>query len=448
VALGPASFLTQFPATSVTVALPHIGHDLAAGVSGLQWVVVAYTLAFAVLLLSGGALADRLGPRRACLIGYGTFAAASLACAAAPTIGLLNLARAAQGVGAALVLPASLALLRQASEGDSGRFTRSLGIWAAIGGASFAAGPLIGGALLTWADWRVSFLPSVPACALGAFFAAGWFRDEPPAEPRKPLDLAGQALAALALCALLTATVLARSGGLLDPWVLACTALAAAAAAAFVLQERRHEAPVLPLGFFREPTFSSPALIGILTNAAFSGILFVLTLYLQRSLGYSTMEAGLAFLPLTATLIVANLLSGRFIARTGPRAPIIVGTALSALGYGLLAPLGADSTLAEMLPGFLLIPLGVGMTVPAIMAANLASVEPRWSGTASAVLNVARQVGGAAGVAAFGALIADETAAGVLPALPAAALVSAALLVASLVSALLMKPRDAPGVGS
>jgi DHA2 family methylenomycin A resistance protein-like MFS transporter len=126
--------------------------------------------------------------------------------------------------------------------------------------------------------------------------------------------------------------------------VLACTALAAAAAAAFVLQERRHEAPVLPLGFFREPAFSIPALIGILTNAAFSGILFVLTLYLQRSLGYSTMEAGLAFLPLTATLIVANLLSGRFIARTGPRAPIIVGTALSALGYGLLAPLGADST--------------------------------------------------------------------------------------------------------
>jgi MFS transporter, DHA2 family, methylenomycin A resistance protein len=432
----------QLDVTIVNVALPKISAEFGASVTDLQWVIDAYTLGFAALLLSAGVVVDRWGAKRVFMSGFVGFAAASLACGLAPSPGFLNATRAIQGIGAALLVPSSLAILNDACAHDSRLRARAIGIWTAAGGVAIAAGPVVGGFLLTGLGWRSIFLVNLPICAFGIALTLRWVPSTQPdkGKPRS-FDLAGQALAIIALTAFIGAIIEVRPLGITHPIVAAGILLAFAAGAAFIAVEARTASPMLPLFFFRLPGFTPAIAFGVLANCTYYGIIFVLSLYLQKALGYSTVQAGLAFLPLTGTFIASNMASGWMAGRIGSRAPMILGGLIGAVGYGLLDRLGGRSTFVDMLPGFILIPAGMGLAVPAMTTAILSSVDRARSGTASAVLNAARQVGGAIGVAAFGALIGEVTAERIISGLNIAALTSAALLIFATIAALFVRPK-------
>jgi DHA2 family methylenomycin A resistance protein-like MFS transporter len=303
------------------------------------------------------------------------------------------------------------------------------------------------GFLLTALGWRSIFLVNIPICALGLGLT---LRCVPPAQrdrrKHRTFDLAGQALAIVALTALIGAVIETRPLGLTHPVVAGCSLLAFGAGAAFIAVEARTAFPMLPLHFFRRPGFTPAIVFGVLVNCTYYGIIFVLSLYLQKALGYSTVQAGLAFLPLTGTFIASNIGSGWMTSRTGSRAPMILGGLIGAIGYALLVRLGSRSTFFDMLPGFVLIPAGIGLAVPAMTTAILSSVDRDWSGTVSAVLNAARQVGGAIGVAVFGALVSEVTAEQITSGLNVAAWTAAALsIIATLVALSVRGGRDPRG---
>ncbi|WP_175921527.1 MFS transporter [Burkholderia latens] len=448
--------VTQLDVTIVNIALAHLAGDLHLPVAGLQWVVDAYTLAFAVLMLSAGALGDRFGARRLYVAGLVLFALASLACGAAGAPAMLIAARALQGAGAAAMLPNSLALLNGACRHDPRVRARAVGWWTAAGSIAIAAGPVVGGLLIAAWGWRGIFLVNLPLCAAGLAATFAWVPAAPgaPEAPALPpraasaLDLRGQ-LAAIAMLTALTAAVIEwRPFGFAHPLVAGGFAFAALATVAFVAIESRAATPMLPLSLFRRRTFSAAVLFGICVNLTYYGTVFVLALYLQRVRGESALQAGLAFLPLTGGFLLSNLASGRAVARRGPRAPMLAGALVAALGYGSLHFVDGSTPLPLLLVPFLLIPAGMGFAVPAMTTAVLASVEQERAGIASAVLNTARQAGGAMGVAAFGALAGGGGAWRTVGGLHAETAVSAGLLVAAAWLAMLVSadaPRDTSG---
>ncbi|MBA5635546.1 MFS transporter [Duganella sp. LX20W] len=432
-----AFIIVQLDVTIVNVALPRMGADLHAGVGALQWVVDAYTLGFAVFLLSAGVMGDKFGSRTVFLAGFVLFMLASAACALAPTVLLLNLARALQGVGAALLVPSSLAILNAAYRHDPARLAKAIGWWTAAGGVSIAAGPVIGGLLLTMGGWRGIFWVNVPICLAGC--ALTWMVVPRVAgkAPSRHLDVAGQLLAIVALTGLIGAVIEAPSLGLSDPVVADGLLLAGVASVAFIAVERRAASPMLPLKLFASLPFSGAVLFGVLVNFTYYGMIFVLSFYLQRVRGYSVMETGLAFLPLTGTFIFSNIASGRLVARSGLRTPMVIGGLICATGYALLGAfgIGPASSFPAMLPGLVLIPAGMGLAVPPMTTAILSSVEKEQAGTASAVLNTARQVGGAAGVAMFGAIVAHGDGAAITVGVRMVMAICAALLLAATATA-------------
>lgn len=434
--------VTQLDVTIVNIALARIAIALHAGVARLQWIVDAYTLAFAVLMLSAGVLGDRYGARRMYAAGLVVFALASLACGLAATPGALIAARALQGAGAAAMLPNSLALLNHACGHDRALRARAVGLWTAAGAISTAAGPVVGGLLIATLGWRSIFLVNLPLCAAGLAATLAWVPDPHRYAGRadtaarsaaaggrtRSLDLRGQLLAIIALTAFTGAVIEARPLGFTHFAIVSGFALACVAACGFVALEARIADPMLPLALLRNRTFSAAVRFGICVNLTFYGALFVLALYLQHARGETPLQAGLAFLPLTGGFLLSNVVSGWAVARYGTRTPMIVGALVAALGYALLTPVDAATPLAAILLPFLLIPSGMGLAVPAMTTAVLASVEPARAGTASAVLNTARQAGGAVGVAAFGALAGGGLATQVVTGLHVEAAVSAALL--------------------
>lgn len=426
--VAAASFgfvVVQLDVTIVNVALPSMARALGTDMAGLQWVVDAYTLSFAVLLLSAGVLGDLFGTRRAYLCGFGLFAAASLACGLAPGATWLVAARAIQGAGAALVVPNSLALLNHATGHDARARAHAVGLWTAAGGISLGAGPVIGGLLIATLGWRSIFLVNLPVCTFGIALTLCFAAEAPRREGQRRIDLPGQALAILALLGLIGAVIEARPLGLRHPLVLGAALLFVIAGWAFIAVERRTKQPMLPLRFFANAGFTAAIAFGVAVNLAYYGVLFVLALYLQDTHGFTPLQAGLALLPLTATFILSNLLSGPMIARFGSRLPMILGGLIGGAGYLLLLLLGEQTSFIAMLPVFLLIPSGMGVGVPAMTTAILASVDKTFAGTASAVLNAARQAAAAMGVALFGALASDGQ---IVPGLHEAALLSSALL--------------------
>jgi DHA2 family methylenomycin A resistance protein-like MFS transporter len=422
--------VTQLDVTIVNIALARLSSELHAGVARLQWIVDAYTLAFAVLMLSGGVLGDRYGARRLYAAGLVVFALASLACGLAATPGALIAARALQGAGAAAMLPNSLALLNQACGHDRALRARAVGWWTAGGAISIAAGPVIGGLLIAAFGWRSIFLVNLPLCAAGLAATLAWVPADNATKTAstRSLDLRGQLLAIVALTAFTGAVIEARPLGFAHIAVVGGFVLAGVAAWAFVALEARIAEPMLPLAMLRNRTFSAAVRFGICVNLTYYGTVFVLALYLQHARGETPLQAGIAFLPLTGGFLLSNVVSGWAVARYGTRTPMIVGALVAALGYGLLMPVDAGTPLAAILLPFLLIPAGMGLAVPAMTTAVLGSVEPARAGTASAALNTARQAGGAVGVAAFGALAGNGLAAQVVTGLHGAAAVSTALL--------------------
>jgi DHA2 family methylenomycin A resistance protein-like MFS transporter len=393
----------QLDVTIVNVALPAIAADLGASVAGLQWVVDAYAVSFAAFMLSAGALGDRYGARRAFQWGMGIFCAASIACAAARGILALDAARVLQGFGAAIMLPNSLALLNHALAHDPARRARGIGYWTAAGSISIALGPVLGGLLVTSVGWPAIFWVNVPLCLAGGWLSTH-LHETPTHHAGAPLDIAGQVLATLALAALIATLIESRSLGLSDPRIWVGAGATLALGVALLLVERRAPAPVIATDLFALRDFRGAVFFGTVVNGSYYGAIFVIALYLQDARHFTPMQAGLAFLPLTAGFFLSNVLSGRAIARYGTRKPMIVGALVDLSGFGVLAASSAAGSLPGMLAGFLLIPTGMGLAVPAMTTTVLSAVDKSRSSLAAALLNTARQSAGAIGVAVFGAL--------------------------------------------
>lgn len=420
--------LVQLDVSIVNVALPHMAIDLRTGVAGLQWVVDAYALAFAVMLLSMGYLGDRLGARKVYLAGMALFAVSSVLCGCATDAVTLIIGRALQGLGAAAMMPCSLALLSHATAHEHSLRARAVGWWTAAGSITIAAGPIVGGLLMSAANWRSIFFVNVPVCLLGAWLTLRVPETEIKAQ-HKHFDLPGQLLAILALTGLTMAVIEAQPLGWTHPLVLACIVTVLLAVPLFLLVESRSPAPMLPLRFFKAKGFGAAVTYGIVMNFTYYGIVFLLSLYLQRVHGYSALRTGLAYLPLTASFFGVNVFSGWLIGKVGTRLPMVLGALIDAVGFGLFLLLGAASPYLLMLPAFALLPCGMGLGVPAMTTTVLSAVEKEAAGTASGVLNSARQAAGAMGVALFGALAGDTNAL-VVSGLHRSALIAVVLLLA------------------
>ncbi len=398
----------QLDVSVVNVAVKPIGTALGGGVSGVQWVVDAYTLVFAALILSAGALGDRSGHKRLLMAGFAVFTLASAACGLVPAIGELIAARAVQGAGAAALGASSLSLINHTYPDAAGR-ARAVSVWTAGGAATLAAGPLIGGLLIAAVGWRSIFFINLPLGALG-WWLTRRYASATPAAPGRGTDLPGQVTAIIALTALAGATIEAGSAGSRLPLVYGGYALAAAAGAAFIAIEHARERPMLPLSLFRMRAFSTAACAGLLVNLVFFGLIFAFSLFLQRQQGLSPLATGLAFLPVTVLIVVSNLVAGRILPARGTRAVERAGALL--MGAGCLAMLGllaarADPLVPALIAGLSLTGFGIGLVVTAITSALLGSVAPAQSGIASGTFTAFRQTGSVLGVAVFGTLLAS-----------------------------------------
>jgi DHA2 family methylenomycin A resistance protein-like MFS transporter len=397
-------FLITLDILIVNVALTQIGRELGGGTVGQQWVVDGYTLLFASLLLFAGNLADRTGAKRAFGIGAVLFGLTSIACALAPTIGTLIAARAGQGAAAAVMLPASMALIREAFP-DPARRARALGVWAVGGAVAAALGPLLGG-VLTSLDWRWVFGVNIPVCAVIVALLAKVATS--PTRPA-PFDWAGQILGITALAGLTYGLIEGGAHGFSSPVVITTLLVGLAGLVGFVVVEGRVTHPMMPLELFSSTGMRIALLVGFAFLAGWFGTVFVGSLYLQQHLGLPPLLAGLAFLPSALFSVVGNLVSGPVTNRFGTRVPVVVGLGSMVVGLVLLAftaPLGSP-----WLTALLIIPIGAGgsIAMPPTTGLVLASVAADQAGTASAVFNTFRQVGGAIAIAVFGALIADRT---------------------------------------
>ncbi len=397
-------FLVLLDVTIVNVALPKIASGLRASVSGLQWVVDGYALALAALMLPGGTLGDLSGHKRIVLSGLVVFGAASLACGLAPSVGVLVAARVAQGIGAALLLPGTLAIISHAFP-DRGEQARAIGVWAGIGSLALPAGPLLGGALIDGFGWRAVFLINVPIVLLSLGAAVLLVEENADPEGRN-LDAKGVVLGALVLLLITFAFIEAGRVGVLSAVVIAAGLAAVALLVAFwVIEDRLGTRAMLPLGLFRRPEFTVPNLAAGAMNLGTLGTLFVLTLFLQSIQRHSPLVAGLETIPLFAPLAVLAPLAGRVNSRLGPRIPIATGFVVAGIGLGLLAAGHRDSNYLQLLlPAFLLWGIGLGIVTPAVVAAAIAAVPGERAGLASAINNTARQAGGAIGIAVSGSI--------------------------------------------
>lgn len=426
--------------TVVNVALERIKTSLETDVTGLQWVMNAYTLVFASLLLTAGALGDRFGAKRIFISGFALFTAASLVCGLAGSITVLIAGRIVQGVGAALCVPASLALV-SASFPDAAARARAVSIWAGVGGLALATGPVVGGVMVDRFGWPSIFFLNLPLGLLGLWLTLAY---APPGSPTpdRGLDLVGQVLAIIAPGGLTFGFVESGQFGWTHPLVVTGFGVFAVAGALFLLTEARSADPMLPLSLFRAPAVGPACLVGLLTNFAYYGLMFILSLFFQAAKGYSPLATGLAFLPMTALVTIANLVAGALTARFGPRLPMVLGQALAAFGYFALAGTNAETSYTIIVGPLLAAGVGVALTVPSMTAAVLANVEKRRTGIASGALNAARQTGGVIGVGVFGSLVVggpDRLLGGMHVAL---ILAGVALVIGCLVSILGIGPRQ------
>ncbi|MGW4287664.1 MFS transporter [Streptomyces sp. NPDC004673] len=390
----------------VNVATKALATEFGDSLSGLEWVINGYTLTFAAFLLTAGAMGDRYDPRQIYIWGFALFAATSLVCGAAPTLVALIAARVLQGVGAAMIVPSSLSIVNT-NFPDPHERTRAVSLWAAAGGLALALGPVVGGLLVDALGWRSIFFVNIPIAALGIVLVRAYARPAPArdASAARSLDLPGQVLAVVGLGALTGAIVEANARGWTSATVLTCLTVFVLALAAFLATERRTHDPMLPLHLFRRPAFSATSLIGALLNFAFYGLIFVFSLFFQQVWDYSPITAGLAFLPMTAAIMIANLCCGPLVKRYGARSVLITGNTLATLGYLATIPAIGSDSYARMVAQFVVAGFGLGLVVPSMTNAMLGSVAPANAGIASGVLNASRQLGGLIGVAVMGLLV-------------------------------------------
>jgi EmrB/QacA subfamily drug resistance transporter len=397
-----ATFMLLLDITVVNTALPAIQRDLGGSFTDLQWVIDAYALSLAALVLTAGSLADRLGRRRVFAVGLGIFAVASGAAALAPDPTFLNVARAIQGIGGAIMFAVSLALVAQ--EFPSGRERgMAMGIYGATIGVAVAIGPLVGGLLTDGLGWEWVFLLNVPI-GVAAIAATYWKVRESRDPNATRIDWGGLFTFSTALFALVLALVRGNAEGWGSPLIVGLFAGAAALLAAFVLIERRVDQPMLPLGLFKRRAFTGVQLAAFAVSGSMFALFLYLTLYLQGFLGHSPIEAGLRYLPITVASFIVAPLAGMALAKIQARYLMSAGLVLTGVGLALMAGLNMDSTWTALLAGFLISGIGVGLLNPVIADVALSVVPKEQSGMAAGINDTFRQVGIAVGIAAWGAI--------------------------------------------
>jgi EmrB/QacA subfamily drug resistance transporter len=408
-ALAIAQFMVFLDETVVNVALPSIKIDLGFSEATLSWVVSAYIVVFGGLVLLGGRLADLLGRRRMFLVGTAVFGAASLLDGLAQSEAMLLGARALQGVGAALATPAALALVTALFQVQAER-VKALSIWGALSGLGFAVGILVGGAITDVASWRWVFLINVPV-AVASLFVVPRLVAESRNSARESFGLAGAATVTVGLTALVYTLVKAPSYGWGSATTHALFSGALGLLAAFALIERHSAAPLIPSGFLHRRSALVPNLLQLLLGATAISSLFMLTLYTQQVLGYTPLQAGLAYLPLAIGVASATAIANQVVGRKGPRPLAVAGLAIAAAGMVIMghAPLAADYW-TEVLPGMIVLGLGAGLSFVSITTAALESVEDSASGIASGLLSTTVQIGGALGVAVLVGVVVTQRA--------------------------------------
>ena len=399
-------FMVLLDASIVNVALPTIQADLHANLSDLQWIVDAYTLPFAALLLTAGTLGDRFGRKRLFLAGLVLFVLGSLFCGFAPTLGWLLFGRVVQGVGAAALMPGSLSVLVAAFPEPRAR-AQAIGLWAGVSGVALAAGPLVGGVLIQISSWPAIFFVNLPigllALALGLPLLA---------ESRNPnaqgIDLPGQVLVTGFLVCLIMALIESSSQGWTSPLILGLFSGAAVLLAAFLYVESHAREPMLPLSLFRNRMFSVANVAGLLLFFTMLGTFFFVTQFFQAVQGYSALEAGLRTLPTTMGIFVIAPFAGMLTARLGPRLPTVLGALLAGCALLLAMRMEPDSSYATLWWDFGMLGIGFGLMISPLTAAVLSATPLTRAGLGSSVNNTSRQVGGALGVAVLGTFVLQQ----------------------------------------
>jgi EmrB/QacA subfamily drug resistance transporter len=398
-------FMIMLDNTVVNVALPSIQRDLGADLSELEWIVTGYALTFASLMLVGGKVADAYGRRRIFVTGIVVFTLASLLCGLANSSEMLIGARVIQGAGAALMNPATLSIIA-ATFPPRERGT-AIGIWAGTSALALAIGPLAGGLITEHLDWSWIFFINVPIGLLG-IAASFLFIDESRDETHSSLDLPGLATSAIGLFALTYGLIEANTYGWTSGRILASFAISVVALASFIVIERRRREPMLPLELFRNGTYTGANLVMLLVALAMFGVFFFVSLYMQNILGYSAVQAGAAFLPMTMLIIFIAPLAGKTSDRLGSRGLMTAGMILLSVQLLIFSRLGVDASFFDLLPALVIGGVGMSLTMTPSAAAATRSVPVDKAGVGAAVLNCARQVGGTMGVAIMGAIVAGE----------------------------------------
>ncbi|MFM9705762.1 MFS transporter [Streptomyces galilaeus] len=397
-------FLVGVDTTIVNVGLPEIGHGLAVGTHGLEWVVDAYTVVLASLLVVSGALADRWGRRRVFRCGLLVFGLASLACALAPSLGVLVAARAVQGIGASMLSPVALAIVVNAMP-DPRERARAIGVWASVFGLSMAAGPVTGGALIAAFGWRSVFWINVPVVVMALVLVAVFVPESRAARARR-LDLPGQVLLTALICLVVGVLIEGPRIGWTSPAAVAGYALVTAAATGFVLVELRRDEPLMDLGLFRRPPFATAVLGATAVFVALNVSLLLNTLYLQHTRGWTPLESGAATLPMAVGATLCAPWSGSLVARLGPRRPLILAGVFTTAGGLCLTNLGQHTSVPLILLAHLLIGVGFGFANAPLTNTAVSGLPSSRAGVAGAITSTARQVGAAVGIAVAGGLVA------------------------------------------
>jgi EmrB/QacA subfamily drug resistance transporter len=413
VVLAVAQFMVVLDASIVNVALPSIQTDLDFSDSSLQWVVNAYTLAFGGFLLLGGRAADLFGRRRVFIAGLGLFSIASLAGGFATTSEWLIIARGVQGLGAAIVAPAALSIVTTTFTEGAER-NKALGIWGALAGAGGAVGVLLGGMLTEWAGWEWVLFVNVPIGVAAAVLAPRFVR-ESKGQEETSLDIAGATLVTGGLVVLVYALVDAESAGWGSGQTLGLIALALVLLTAFVVVELRLvKHPVMPLQIFRNRNVASADAVALLVGASLFSMFFFISLYLQQVLGFSALDAGLAYLPLALTIIVSAGSASQLVTKVGPKPILVTGLVLTAVGLLLFTQVSVGgSYLGDVLIPSLVVAAGLGFSFVPLTITAVAGVTHNEAGLASGLINTAQQVGGALGLAVLSS-IANSRASAVL----------------------------------
>src|SRR3954465_2135961 len=397
-----ALFMIMLDNTVVNVALPSIQRSLHTTLSNLEWTVNAYTLTFGVLLVTGGRAGDIFGRRRMFLFGVMLFAASSAAIGLAPTDSLLIAGRAVQGMGAAFMLPGPLSIISNTFPPQERG--KAIGTWAGVSALALAIGPVLGGALTEYVSWRSIFFLNLPVAA-GAvavtLYAAHESRDE---STRHRIDWPGIATLSIGLTALVLSLVEGNSWGWGSAQIVALLPPAVGGIGAFLALEPRVSEPMVDFSFFRSRTFLGANLVAFIVSFAMLAMFFFMALYMQNILGYSALEAGVRFLPSTVVIIFTAPIAGRLADRIGPKPLMVAGLSLAAIALYLQSTLTATSGYGDLLVPFMIMGLGMGLTMSPMSTAAMNSVSPDKAGVASGILSMSRMVGGTFGVAAIGAL--------------------------------------------